>query len=81
MRKMTKKNKVLAAAGTLALVAGGGSAANAYGTTGTGSGQAAAASPRCTARRRHGHSREPSRGRNLSRTLPVLTPQPNAGLP
>jgi hypothetical protein len=41
MRKMTKKNKVLAAAGALALVAGGGSAAYAYWTTtGTGSGQA-----------------------------------------
>jgi hypothetical protein len=37
MRKMTKKNKVLAAAGALALVAGGGSAAYAYWTT-TGSG-------------------------------------------
>lgn len=41
MRKMTKKNKVLAAAGALALVAGGGGAAYAYWTTvGTGSGQA-----------------------------------------
>jgi hypothetical protein len=41
MRKMTKKNKVLAAAGALALVAGGGSAAYAYWTTvGTGSGNA-----------------------------------------
>jgi hypothetical protein len=41
MRKMTKKNKVLAAAGALALVAGGGSAAYAYWTTtGSGSGQA-----------------------------------------
>jgi hypothetical protein len=39
MRKMTKKNKVLAAAGALALVAGGGGAAYAYWTTtGTGSG-------------------------------------------
>jgi hypothetical protein len=37
MRKMTRKNKVLAAAGALALVAGGGSAAYAYWTT-TGSG-------------------------------------------
>ncbi|QHK20426.1 hypothetical protein GU243_12560 [Pseudarthrobacter psychrotolerans] len=37
MRKMTKKNKVLAAAGALALVAGGGGAAYAYWTT-TGSG-------------------------------------------
>lgn len=42
MRKMTKKNKVLAAAGALALVAGGGSAAYAYWTTtGSGSGSAA----------------------------------------
>ncbi|MBE4718772.1 hypothetical protein [Pseudarthrobacter sp. AB1] len=41
MRKMTKKNRVLAAAGALALVAGGGGAAYAYWTTtGTGSGQA-----------------------------------------
>lgn len=41
MRKMTKKNKVLAAAGALALVAGGGGAAYAYWTTtGLGSGQA-----------------------------------------
>ena len=41
MRKMTKKNKVLAAAGALALVAGGGGAAYAYWTTtGTGSGTA-----------------------------------------
>jgi hypothetical protein len=41
MRKMTKKNKVLAAAGALALVAGGGSAAIAYWTTtGSGSGEA-----------------------------------------
>lgn len=37
MRKMTKKNRVLAAAGALALVAGGGGAAYAYWTT-TGSG-------------------------------------------
>ena len=37
MRKMTRKNKVLAAAGALALVAGGGGAAYAYWTT-TGSG-------------------------------------------
>ena len=37
MRKMTKKNKVLAAAGALALVAGSGGAAYAYWTT-TGSG-------------------------------------------
>lgn len=37
MRKMTKKNKVLAAAGALALVAAGGGAAYAYWTT-TGSG-------------------------------------------
>ncbi|ALV42147.1 hypothetical protein AU252_14120 [Pseudarthrobacter sulfonivorans] len=42
MRKMTKKNKVLAAAGALALVAGGGGAAYAYWTTtGDGSGSAA----------------------------------------
>ena len=42
MRKMTKKNKVLAAAGALALVAGGGGAAYAYWTTtGSGSGSAA----------------------------------------
>lgn len=42
MRKMTKKNKVLAAAGALALVAGGGGAAFAYWTTtGTGSGTGA----------------------------------------
>lgn len=41
MRKMTKKNRVLAAAGALALVAGGGSAAYAYWTT-TGSGSGAA---------------------------------------
>jgi hypothetical protein len=41
MRKMTKKNKVLAAAGALALVAGGGGAAYAYWTTtGSGSGNA-----------------------------------------
>lgn len=41
MRKMTKKNKVLAAAGALALVAGGGSAAYAYWTTtGAGTGTA-----------------------------------------
>ncbi|MET3706975.1 hypothetical protein ABIB17_001603 [Arthrobacter sp. UYEF6] len=41
MRKMTKKNRVLAAAGALALVAGGGGAAYAYWTTtGSGSGQA-----------------------------------------
>lgn len=41
MRKMTKKNKVLAAAGALALVAGGGGAAYAYWTTsGLGSGTA-----------------------------------------
>lgn len=41
MRKMTKKNKVLAAAGALALVAGGGGAAIAYWTTtGSGSGTA-----------------------------------------
>ncbi|MEW9871935.1 hypothetical protein [Arthrobacter sp. HS15c] len=41
MRKMTKKNKVLAAAGALALVAGGGGAAYAYWTTtGSGSGTA-----------------------------------------
>ncbi|MCO4255371.1 hypothetical protein [Pseudarthrobacter cellobiosi] len=41
MRKMTKKNKVLAAAGALALVAGSGGAAYAYWTTtGAGSGQA-----------------------------------------
>ncbi|HAG58436.1 MAG TPA: hypothetical protein DIT15_05485 [Arthrobacter bacterium] len=41
MRKMTKKNKVLAAAGALALVAGGGGAAYAYWTTtGAGSGTA-----------------------------------------
>lgn len=41
MRKMTKKNKVLAAAGALALVAGGGGAAYAYWTTtGEGSGEA-----------------------------------------
>jgi hypothetical protein len=41
MRKMTKKNKVLAAAGALALVAGGGGAAYAYWTTlGSGSGGA-----------------------------------------
>ncbi|WP_066289989.1 hypothetical protein [Arthrobacter sp. B6] len=41
MRKMTKKNKVLAAAGALALVAGGGGAAIAYWTTtGSGSGSA-----------------------------------------
>lgn len=45
MRKMTKKNRVLAAAGALALVAGGGGAAYAYWTTtGTGSGQATNAS-------------------------------------
>jgi hypothetical protein len=37
MRKMTKKNRVLAAAGALALVVGGGGAAYAYWTT-TGSG-------------------------------------------
>jgi hypothetical protein len=42
MRKMTKKNKVLAAAGALALVAGGGGAAYAYWTT-TGSGGGSAA--------------------------------------
>lgn len=42
MRKMTKKNKVLAAAGALALVAGGGGAAYAYWTT-TGSGSGGAA--------------------------------------
>lgn len=42
MRKMTKKNKVLAAAGALALVACGGGAAYAYWTTtGDGSGYAA----------------------------------------
>lgn len=41
MRKMTKKNKVLAVAGALALVAGGGGAAFAYWTT-TGSGSGAA---------------------------------------
>jgi hypothetical protein len=41
MRKMTKKNKVLAAAGALALVAGGGGAAYAYWTT-TGSGNGTA---------------------------------------
>ncbi|MCO4251631.1 hypothetical protein [Pseudarthrobacter raffinosi] len=42
MRKMTKKNKILAAAGALALVAGGGGAAYAYWTTtGDGSGYAA----------------------------------------
>ncbi|MGN6443028.1 MAG: hypothetical protein ACTHL6_14175, partial [Arthrobacter sp.] len=41
MRKMTKKNKVLAAAGALALIVGGGSAAYAYWTTtGSGSGTA-----------------------------------------
>jgi len=41
MRKITKKNKVLAAAGALALIAGGGSAAYAYWTTtGSGSGTA-----------------------------------------
>lgn len=41
MRKITTKNKVLAAVGALALVAGGGGAAYAYWTTtGTGSGQA-----------------------------------------
>ncbi|MGY4541993.1 hypothetical protein ACVWY0_001906 [Arthrobacter sp. UYNi723] len=41
MRKMTKKNKVLAAAGALALVAGSGGAAYAYWTTtGSGSGNA-----------------------------------------
>lgn len=41
MRKMTKKNRVLAAAGALALVAGGGGAAYAYWTTtGSGSGKA-----------------------------------------
>ncbi|KRE72090.1 hypothetical protein [Arthrobacter sp. Soil762] len=41
MRKMTKKNKVLAAAGAMALVAGGGGAAYAYWTTlGSGSGEA-----------------------------------------
>lgn len=41
MRKMTKKNRVLAAAGALALVAGGGGAAYAYWTTtGSGSGEA-----------------------------------------
>lgn len=41
MRKMTKKNKVLAAVGALALVAGGGGAAYAYWTTtGAGSGEA-----------------------------------------
>lgn len=41
MRKMTKKNKVLAAVGALALVAGGGGAAYAYWTTtGDGSGEA-----------------------------------------
>jgi len=41
MRKMTRKNKVLAAAGALALVAGGGGAAYAYWTTtGSGSGTA-----------------------------------------
>jgi hypothetical protein len=45
MRKMTKKNKVLAAVGALALVAGGGSAAYAYWTTtGAGSGAATNAS-------------------------------------
>lgn len=37
MRKMTKRNKILAAAGALALVTGGGGAAYAYWTT-TGSG-------------------------------------------
>jgi hypothetical protein len=42
MHKMTKKNKVLAAAGALALVAGGGGAAFAYWTTtGSGSGSGA----------------------------------------
>lgn len=42
MRTMTKKNKVLATAGALALVAGGGGAAYAYwSTTGAGSGAAA----------------------------------------
>ncbi|WP_248758624.1 hypothetical protein [Pseudarthrobacter sp. SSS035] len=42
MRKMTKKNRVLAAAGALALVAGSGGAAYAYWTTlGSGSGEAA----------------------------------------
>ena len=42
MRKMTKKNRILAAVGALALVAGGGGAAYAYWTTlGSGSGQAA----------------------------------------
>ena len=41
MRKMTKKNRVLAAAGALALVVGGGGAAYAYWTTtGSGSGEA-----------------------------------------
>jgi hypothetical protein len=41
MRKMTKKNRVLAAAGALALVVGGGGAAYAYWTTtGEGSGTA-----------------------------------------
>lgn len=41
MRKMTKKNKFLATAGALALVAGGGGAAYAYWTTtGSGSGTA-----------------------------------------
>lgn len=41
MRKMTRKNKVLAAVGALALVAGGGGAAYAYWTTtGSGSGEA-----------------------------------------
>ncbi len=41
MRKMTTKNRVLAAAGALALVVGGGGAAYAYWTTtGSGSGEA-----------------------------------------
>ena len=41
MRKMTKRNKILAAAGALALVTGGGGAAYAYWTT-TGSGTGSA---------------------------------------
>lgn len=45
MRKMTKRNKILAAAGALALVTGGGGAAFAYWTTtGSGSGTADTAS-------------------------------------
>lgn len=45
MRKMTKRNKILAAAGALALVTGGGGAAFAYWTTtGSGSGTAKNAS-------------------------------------